>query len=108
MPRRIKVRGNLFHGQVPEGAVYVGRAAPGLKRSPFCNPYAVKAHGLDKALALYAEHIKPMIAGIRAELAGKDLACWCPLDRPCHADMLLHVANEDPDKQPDARETDLG
>ena len=28
-----------------------------------------------------------------AELAGKDLACWCPLDRPCHADVLLQIAN---------------
>jgi hypothetical protein len=25
--RRVKVTGNLFHGQVPDGAVYVGRAA---------------------------------------------------------------------------------
>lgn len=30
---------------------------------------------------------------IRVELAGKDLACWCPLDRPCHADVLLELAN---------------
>ena len=30
---------------------------------------------------------------IRAELAGKDLACWCPLDEPCHADVLLDLAN---------------
>lgn len=29
----------------------------------------------------------------RAELAGKDLACWCEPDAPCHADVLLHVAN---------------
>ena len=35
----------------------------------------------------------PAIAEIRAELAGKNLACWCPLDRPCHADTLLRVAN---------------
>lgn len=27
-------------------------------------------------------------------LAGKDLACWCQLDKPCHADMLLKIANE--------------
>jgi hypothetical protein len=26
-------------------------------------------------------------------LAGHDLACWCPLDQPCHADVLLKVAN---------------
>ena len=24
---------------------------------------------------------------------GKDLVCWCPLDQPCHADVLLEVAN---------------
>lgn len=28
------------------------------------------------------------------ELAGKDLACWCPLDKPCHADVLLRLANQ--------------
>ncbi|MCB1718661.1 MAG: DUF4326 domain-containing protein [Candidatus Competibacteraceae bacterium] len=29
------------------------------------------------------------------ELRGKDLACWCPLDKPCHADVLLKLANAD-------------
>lgn len=28
-----------------------------------------------------------------AELAGKNLACWCALDKPCHADVLLDLAN---------------
>lgn len=27
------------------------------------------------------------------ELRGKNLACWCALDRPCHADILLELAN---------------
>ncbi len=35
------------------------------------------------------------LAKTKAELRGKDLACWCPLDRPCHADVLLELANED-------------
>lgn len=26
-------------------------------------------------------------------LRGKNLACWCPLDQPCHADVLLEIAN---------------
>ncbi len=26
-------------------------------------------------------------------LRGHDLACWCPLDQPCHADVLLEWAN---------------
>ena len=31
----------------------------------------------------------------RAELAGKNLACSCPLDQPCHADVLLEIANRE-------------
>ena len=30
------------------------------------------------------------------ELYGKNLACWCALDQPCHADVLLEFANGDP------------
>jgi len=36
---------------------------------------------------------KSRVDEIRAALAGKDLACWCPLDQPCHADVLLELAN---------------
>jgi len=35
----------------------------------------------------------PSTAEIVNALAGKDLACWCPLDQPCHADVLLEIAN---------------
>jgi hypothetical protein len=28
-----------------------------------------------------------------APLRGKNLACWCSLDQPCHADVWLEVAN---------------
>lgn len=27
------------------------------------------------------------------ELRGLNLACWCALDAPCHADVLLEIAN---------------
>lgn len=27
------------------------------------------------------------------ELRGKNLACWCPIGSPCHADVLLELAN---------------
>jgi len=27
------------------------------------------------------------------EIRGHDLACWCSLDQPCHADILLELAN---------------
>jgi hypothetical protein len=30
------------------------------------------------------------------ELRGKDLMCWCSLDKPCHADVLLELANRPP------------
>lgn len=26
-------------------------------------------------------------------LGGRDLVCWCPLGQPCHADVLLELAN---------------
>jgi hypothetical protein len=29
----------------------------------------------------------------RRMLRGKNLACWCGLDKPCHADVLLEIAN---------------
>lgn len=31
----------------------------------------------------------------KRELRGKNLACWCPLDQPCHADVLLEIANSE-------------
>lgn len=37
------------------------------------------------------EYVTPEM--VRAELAGRDLACWCPLSEACHADVLLAVAN---------------
>jgi len=30
----------------------------------------------------------------REELCGKDLVCWCSPNQPCHADVLLRIANE--------------
>lgn len=29
----------------------------------------------------------------RDELCGKNLACWCAHGAPCHADILLEIAN---------------
>jgi hypothetical protein len=104
-PRRVRVAGDLFHGRVPDGAVYVGRAAPGLKASPWLNPHRVGVpckrcggviHDRAEAVACYREDLaaNPELAeAARRELAGWDLACWCPLDLPCHADVLLEVAN---------------
>jgi hypothetical protein len=33
------------------------------------------------------------IKAARSDLAGKNLACWCAPDQPCHADVLLEIAN---------------
>ena len=36
----------------------------------------------------YTAHPRDLTA-----LRGKTLACWCQLDQPCHADVLLELAN---------------
>jgi hypothetical protein len=93
---------------MPENTVYVGR--PGR----WGNPYAVGDEsafiggtpvlgieepltGADAAelfrLALASDELDFTVNDARAELRGKNLACWCPLDEPCHADVLLELAN---------------
>lgn len=40
------------------------------------------------------EAVLDICAGLDAgELRGRDLACWCPLDQPCHGDVLLELGN---------------
>jgi hypothetical protein len=41
------------------------------------------------------QFLKVSLDDIRANLAGRDLACWCALDQPCHADVLLALANDE-------------
>ena len=36
----------------------------------------------------------PSVDEIKTELRGKNLACFCALDQPCHADVLLEIANK--------------
>ncbi len=36
----------------------------------------------------------PTTEAIRVALAGRHLACWCALNGPCHADLLLTLANK--------------
>jgi hypothetical protein len=46
------------------------------------------------AVALYRRWIAFECDGFDTlDLRGHDLACWCPLDEPCHADVLLKLAN---------------
>jgi len=35
----------------------------------------------------------PPFAELVADLAGKNLACWCKPGEPCHVDILLRLAN---------------
>lgn len=51
-----------------------------------------------KAVELFSEAIAIgdlgfLLSDVRQELRGKNLACWCPPGSPCHADVLLRVAN---------------
>jgi len=76
---------------MPLNTVYVGRP------TKWGNPFVVKEFGLDVAIAKYLEWLQYRI-GIEPyfldPLRGKDLACWCSLDKPCHADVILKILNE--------------
>jgi uncharacterized protein DUF4326 len=134
MPDRVKVEGDLFHGLVPENAIYAGRPAPGLPGSKFANPFGLKRRfgrnhplrpyldaavrevlgiGSDSrgghwdiitpgvpsvAVAAYRLWLRDqpdLIRAAREELAGRDLACWCGPDDPCHCDVLLEISNDE-------------
>ncbi|ASR44920.1 hypothetical protein BEN78_04830 [Xanthomonas citri pv. mangiferaeindicae] len=61
------------------------------------NPYRIGVHG-DRAtcVARYAAHMATRADALDlAPLRGRNLACWCPLDGPCHADVLLALANRE-------------
>jgi hypothetical protein len=45
-----------------------------------------------QAVALFRERATDALPDL-SPLRGKNLACWCPLDQPCHADVLLELAN---------------
>lgn len=91
MPKRIQ-RKRTKGWRMPPNTVYVGR--PTKWGNPFIaeNP---EEHA--EVVAAYQEWMNSLIArGYNHdfnELRGKDLACWCPPDRPCHADVLLKLAN---------------
>lgn len=114
MPKRIQ-RKRTKGWRLPEGAVCVTRP------TVWGNPYKVgdrhpilgvpisagQAAGLFRDLLLadvsylterqrVPSHLLEWREAVRFRfhlLRGKDLACWCALDRPCHADILLEIAN---------------
>lgn len=97
----------------PQGAIVVSR--PGLWGNPFVVKPIPAQGGRWRAGGRAAEHrrrAEACVAEFRAhllsdlrepwermrrelyKLRGKDLCCWCKLGAPCHADVLLELANK--------------
>lgn len=87
-PQRIQ-RKRTKGWRKPENTVIVQR--PGKWGNPFKNPE-------DPAWAV-SQYKNLMLANpelceeAKKELRGKNLSCTCPLNKPCHADVLLEIAN---------------
>ena len=96
-PNRIQ-RQRTLGWRMPLGAVYVGRP------TRWGNPYRVGYDFIetaDEAVEIFRNMLKygnpedyPSEAEIRLWLRGKNLVCWCAPDQPCHADVLLELANK--------------
>lgn len=87
-PKRIqRLRTRGF--KMPENTVYVGRP------TKWGNPYPVGNFSREQAYYLFKQFVEKwdMQDEIKAELKGKNLACWCRLGELCHADVLLEIAN---------------
>jgi hypothetical protein len=105
MPKRIQ-RKRTRGWKMPPNTVYVGRP------TPYGNPYVVGGKGGntfapvpdDAAMATRwfresSEKLFKRYPEAFSALRGKNLACWCALDQPCHADVLL---DDDPLRLSDA------
>ncbi len=110
MPQRIQ-RKRTRGWKMPDGAVYVGRPTrwgnpyrlsdyrfARADGTPYENPIAAREMAIrDFEMWLgVSPKGEAIAAASKRELRGKDLACWCPLDQPCHADVLLELANAAP------------
>lgn len=94
MPVRIQRR-RAKGWTMPSNALYVGRP------SRWGNP--VKVDGLVVTPVVAVQAFRDWLTAIVKvdrkfldPLRGKDLACWCPISQPCHADVLLELANVEP------------
>ena len=84
------------YGKSPGLAFYMkGKSTRGIPIRSFGGPLTI-----EQVLSKYRGHILETVGlrRIRANLCGKDLVCWCPLDQPCHADVLIELANREPNK----------
>lgn len=85
--------GNQFH----VGGHYVRiDGIPTPTKFPARHPDAQMIPDRTAAVSLFREYLDAteIVRTTAARvLRGVDLACWCPLDQPCHADVLLELAN---------------
>jgi hypothetical protein len=92
MPRRLYRK----HDRQPMPPRSQGVARP----SRWQNRYDWGTLGRAEAVRRFAEDLAHMPEAERrawlAPLRGKNLWCYCPLDQPCHVDVLLCWANAEP------------
>ncbi len=60
------------------------------------NPYTVEEYGREGAIKQFRYLVEKynVEPAIKRDLRGKNLACWCKPGEPCHADVLLVIANQ--------------
>jgi hypothetical protein len=86
-PRRIRLS-RARGWRMPDNTVKVDRS------TPWGNPFKVGVDGtLVECLDLYKATLSRGVIDDLHLLRGKNLACWCRLDKPCHADVLLELAS---------------
>ena len=86
-PKRIQLR-RARGWRLPDGAKSVARP------HGWGNPFIVGTDGTAaECVAKYREWIVKQDRDF-SELRGKDLACWCKPGAPCHADVLIELAND--------------
>jgi len=86
MPERIQ-RKRTKGWKMPPNTVSVCR--PG----KWGNPFTFANSGHVHPVLRFACEVAPLLDV--SPLRGKNLACFCPLDVDCHADVLLELANPD-------------
>ncbi len=91
MPQRFQ-RSRRRGARLPAGTVVVSRP------TKWGNPHPLEL-GREQAVRRYradllAGRLRITVEDAKRELRGRDLACYCPLGEPCHADVLIEVANE--------------
>jgi hypothetical protein len=65
--------------------------------SKWGNPFKVKDYGLEKSISLYEAWLREELKkdpSFLDPLKGKDLVCYCPVNQPCHADIILKFLGE--------------